>query len=643
MARRVSSQRAPRTVIVLLAGLVALIAASAARAGAQEKLAARYAPVIRLVEQTHECGPGEPYRPIDINAILGQDTVALRGPWNRSDLIKVAPTAADLGRGLYEYHLDFPGNPLAPGCDYERWARHVSAGTKPTVYAHVATDPGYPGKLALQYWIFYVFNDFNNTHEGDWEMIQLNFNAANAGQALERRPTDVGYSQHEGAERAAWGDEKLNLVGGTHPVVYVAAGSHANFYDSALFIGRSASEGVGCDDTRGPHFPDIRPVVRTIASNPAAARGSYPWIAFEGRWGELQRAFFNGPTGPNLKTQWTHPIAWAQSWRSRSYAIPAGGVLGTSATDFFCGAVARGSNLVRRLANNPLLVVGVLAALVLLMAWLAAKATWRPGTPLRLARRRSWGQTVSATWRMYFRQPLLFNGIGLLTIPISVAVTLLQSGIVHASSFLGLSQSGEGAGDRAWLVLVIGTILSLLGLLLVQAAVVRAMAEIDTHRPVSTVRAYRLALERIRPMAATIVVAVPVLSLLSLTVFLIPVAIVLAVRWALIAPCVQLESHRGAGALRRSGSLVRRQLPKVLSLIVMTALLVLVSGPVLGGLLLLGTGADFWLINAVAGLVYALTMPLVGIATTYIYYDALVREHQAEPVAAELPAEMSTG
>ena len=44
-----------------------------------------------------------------------------------------------------------------------------------------STDPGYPGQLALQYWIFYVFNDWNNLHEGDWEMIQLNFDAATRG------------------------------------------------------------------------------------------------------------------------------------------------------------------------------------------------------------------------------------------------------------------------------------------------------------------------------------------------------------------------------------------------------------------------------------------------------------------------------
>ena len=48
---------------------------------------------------------------------------------------------------------------------------------KPTVYAHVAKDPDYPGKVALQYWFFYPFNDFNNTHEGDWEMTQLVFDA----------------------------------------------------------------------------------------------------------------------------------------------------------------------------------------------------------------------------------------------------------------------------------------------------------------------------------------------------------------------------------------------------------------------------------------------------------------------------------
>ena len=70
-------------------------------------------------------------------------------------------------------------------------------------------------------------------------MIQLVFDAATPARgAAALAAVQVGYSQHEGAERAAWDDAKLERVGGTHPVVHPAAGSHANFYDEALYLGR---------------------------------------------------------------------------------------------------------------------------------------------------------------------------------------------------------------------------------------------------------------------------------------------------------------------------------------------------------------------------------------------------------------------
>ena len=167
----------------LVAGVaLALPALAAASLSDEQALAKRFAPAVRLVTQQEACGPGEPYEPIDINALLDEPTVALRGPWG-NDLVKIAPRADDLSADRYEYHLDFPGNALDPGCGYERWADRISEGTRPTVYAHIATDPQHPGKLALQYWLYYVFNDWNNTHEGDWEMIQLNFDAATAAKA----------------------------------------------------------------------------------------------------------------------------------------------------------------------------------------------------------------------------------------------------------------------------------------------------------------------------------------------------------------------------------------------------------------------------------------------------------------------------
>jgi hypothetical protein len=183
---------------------------ASADVAAETTLAERYAPVVRLVEQAHECDPGEPYQPIDVDALFGQPTVALRGPWNPTDLVKIGPTAKDLV-GLYEYHLDYPGSALDPGCDYERWARLITKRMNPTVYAHVATDPRDPGKLALQYWLFYAFNDFNNLHEGDWEMIQLVFDAPGVDGALDQEPVEIGYSSHKGAERVDWGDDELEL------------------------------------------------------------------------------------------------------------------------------------------------------------------------------------------------------------------------------------------------------------------------------------------------------------------------------------------------------------------------------------------------------------------------------------------------
>ena len=305
------------TVAGLALAALAFAPGAAADLADETALAERYAPVVRLVAQAQECGYGESYTPIDLDVLFDEPTVALRGPWG-PDLVKIGPAAADLSAERFEYHLDFPGNPLQPGCGYERWGQRVTKGTAPTVYAHVAAEPGRPGKLSLQYWFYYVFNDWNNTHEGDWEMIQLVFDAADAKEALGRRPAIVGYSQHEGAEQADWGDDKLELVGGTHPVVYPAAGSHANFYEDALFLGSSASEGVGCDDTTGPSR-QLRPAVRTIPSDAAAAQDRFPWIGFEGRWGELQRSIFNGPTGPNLKSQWTRPIEWSEGWRERQH------------------------------------------------------------------------------------------------------------------------------------------------------------------------------------------------------------------------------------------------------------------------------------------------------------------------------------
>jgi hypothetical protein len=625
---------------VALLALVALVVVPAAAADvAQETaLAERYAPVVRLVADTGDCEPDKPYQPIDVDLLFGDPTVALRGPWG-NDLVKIAPGAKDLGERLYGYHLDFPGNALRPGCDYLDWESRLTAGHAPTAYAHVATDPDHPGQLSLQYWFFYVFNDWNNLHEGDWEMVQLVFDAPSAAGALRRAPTEIGYSQHEGAERAEWDDDKLERVDGTHPVVHPADGSHANFYGEALYLGSSASEGVGCDDTRGPTF-DVRPTVQTIPGAQAEALGRFPWIGFQGRWGELRPSIFNGPTGPNLKDQWTHPIDWSDDWRSHSYTVPGSTLFGPSATGFFCGAVAHGSRSLVRLVDHPVGFGLVLAALALVVLILISRATWRPTAPLRLAHRRAWGQILAAAGRMYVDRLGLFLGIGLLVLPISLLVTILQALVLHATSILGL-QTGDGSsGLLSFVVLGIGTALTLLGLGLVQAATARALVELDRGESVGPVHAYRLASDRLGRLFAALLIAVLAVSLLASTFFLLPVAVWLAGRWALLVPAAELEAGSALGALRRSRRLVRGRWLKVASLIVAGGALVLVAGPLLGVLLILATAAPFWLVNVVAGIVYALAMPFVALTTAYVYFDARIRTELEGEHPAQLPAEI---
>ena len=423
--------------------------------------------------------------------------------------------------------------------------------------------------------------------------------------------------------------------------MYPAAGSHANFFDEALYLGSSAEQGVGCDDTRGPHV-ELEPKVVTIPSDPAAARDALPWIAFEGRWGELQEAFFNGPTGPNLKGSWTAPIAGSEGWRTQSYAVPTGGLFGTTATDVFCGAVAGGSRALVRLLRNPVPILLGLAAVLAVVALAATRTSWRPVAPLRVARRRTWGQVLSAAWRMYVEHVVLFVGIGLLFVPLALVLTLVESLVFGGFGLAGLDTSGESAGALALVGAAATTSLLLLGISLVQAATICALVRIDEGESIGPVEAYARALTRVGPLLAAVGIAAVAWIALTLTGFLIPVAIWLAARWSLLAQVVEVEGTSAVGALRRSSALVHGRWWRVASLVVIGTLIPLAAGPILGAVLILATDLPLGLSNIVAGVVLALALPFVALATSYVYFDARTRfelDELDEP--AELPAEIA--
>ena len=632
--------------VAVAAGLVAGLAGPAsARQGtaddAEQALAERFAPVVALVRQDVDCGPGEPYQPSDVGLVLGNPSVALRGPWD-DEVIKPGPTPEDLSNGLYGYYLDYPGNPLEAGCDYEQWAGADVADSPPTTYAHVATEAGREDRIALQYWFFYPYNDYTNKHEGDWEMVQLVFAAGDATGALDQTPVEVGFSQHEGLEVSTWADPKLEVVEGTHLVVHPAAGSHANFYEDALFLGTSAEQGFGCDDTRDPADP-LRPTIAVVPSDPEAARAAYPWLAFQGRWGQREESFYNGPTGPNTKESWTHPISYMEEkGRDVSYAVPAGGALGTGATDFFCGAVSSGSEVVRKLADQPVRLLVILALAVLLVIYLLRRTSWSPVIPLRIARRRSAGQLIRATARMYAERWRLFIGIGVLTVPMSVVVAALQGVLRVDGDLAGVSDGGEGGGVRVLLAALVGFLLVGTTILLVLAATTHALDEIDRDRPVDVRRAYRLALARWRSLLGAFLAVSAVVGLLGLTLVLAPVALVVIVLAALYVPVIAFEGSSALGSVLRSAALVRYQVLKTVLLLAGSIALAGAVGPLLGTLLILLTGAPFPLANIVAGVTYAVLMPYVGLTMAYLYWDARIRRdlHEEERVRGVVPAEL---
>lgn len=99
-------------------------------------------------------------------------------------------------------------------------------------YGRVIREHGY---IVLQYWYFYAFNDwrssFNgvNDHESDWEPVMIYLVENKEGNI---EPSWVAYSSHEfhGDDmRRRWDDPDVQKVG-EHPVVFVAAGAHANYF-----------------------------------------------------------------------------------------------------------------------------------------------------------------------------------------------------------------------------------------------------------------------------------------------------------------------------------------------------------------------------------------------------------------------------
>jgi hypothetical protein len=155
----------------------------------------------------------------------------------------------------------------------------------------------------LQYWFFYPYNDWAtsfsgfNDHEGDWEGFHVFFKLD--GNRPVEPPAYVCYLGHESRMTKPWDHPDVEKVG-THPVIYVAAGSHAS-YPQAKGYPLMALYGL-IDHARGDGD--------TLSHEEWRGRinlDTVPWLtAYSGSWG----------------TRYWLSLAWIQKMLGKQGTIP---------------------------------------------------------------------------------------------------------------------------------------------------------------------------------------------------------------------------------------------------------------------------------------------------------------------------------
>jgi hypothetical protein len=301
--------------LIVIAALVAAAAAFAAPASADElspdELLARYQPVT-VFDRT------EAFQPTSVEDFLDDADLQLLGADGLFHAADVpAPGLPVSGDG---WRLDHRGCSPAAGLDAVG-CYAAAAGGPSVVYGRHEVRAG---TVVLQYWLFYTDNFWSLTyppsgfawqaHEGDWEVVTI---VLDEGQ----NPVEAAYSQHCTGERRAWADVQKQ---GTHPVVYVATGSHANLFAPGLHP-------ISLSCYPAPirailEQNDVTPLDflitpgRVLGPGPTAIErvhdNSPRWLRFPGTWGEAQFVNIPPPIGPGIVPFGTSPVgpAFQDDW-----------------------------------------------------------------------------------------------------------------------------------------------------------------------------------------------------------------------------------------------------------------------------------------------------------------------------------------
>lgn len=587
---------------------------------AEQQLADKYAPIAMLKTQTSNCNKeGEGYFPVTVDFLFDNPDIALKanGDGKPKDdvVIKQGITPQDLVTAGENTYLDFPGNPRDPGCTYETYFKQKAAelGLQPSTYVRFIPDYA-AHRLYVEYWFYYYFNDWNDTHESDWEMMQLTFATTSVEEALNMNPIEVGYAQHGGGELGRWGDEKIQMDGDRF-VVYPSAGSHATYYGAHTFIGWGENgTAFGCDVTTAPH--DRTPLQAVVIPNRIDPDGPFAWALYEGRWGERDQSVFNGPFGPNHGSKWNDPTRSFSTWRYSTLTVPGSRTSGLDATDVFCGLSKWGSKAVIYMGVHPWATVALVLALLAFIG---------------LTIYRVWGYFMEAI-DIYGNELRTFLGIGMLAVPIGIVFNfiLLLLGKLPPFEWM-LRFFNDSAGGNLTLAAMVGGAQQAAMTLVIVPAVLFAMKDIREGYTPGVWRSFRYGLTYFPPMLSALLIFIVTLGVASISILLIPVAIYVAVRWLFYPQSVVLDDEKpGWNALGRSWMVTKGQWLVTLGSTIGFLILALVPGPLIGVIILIFGGSRVQFANLASSFLYGLLLPLAYIGLTMVY-RRLKSEQIVEP------------
>ncbi len=306
-----ASTRMKWAFVVLLAALLGATSPAAAHGKPDRQLLKTYQPVLVL-------HPQELFRPTKVQPFIADSELERFVGSNPQQLpldpfwtvIDPDPGPGDLGHlapGSF-YRLDQAAceadAPLAGAACYA----DASAGRGGSaMYGRVARTAT---RIVLQYWLFYYDNPlilpptpvgtFWQSHEGDWEVVNVILDSS-------QEPLEAGYSQHCSGQRKAWANVEKSPAGSTHPVAYVALGSHSNYFAPGSGPLGAIPINHACIPPAILQFLPFLPFLQVVdqvlpGSRVEAARirkiEGKAWSMFPGRWGESEYFFTPIALGP---------------------------------------------------------------------------------------------------------------------------------------------------------------------------------------------------------------------------------------------------------------------------------------------------------------------------------------------------------